>query len=371
MTDLPIRKVLQKPDIASQMVCWVVELSEFDVQYEPRGPIKGQVYADFVVEHSSEATQEDDEDFQWVLFMDGSSNQQGIGARIILEGPNGLLIEQALIFDFKARNNQAEYEALVASMFLAKELGARSLLVKSDSLLVIGQVTGEYQAKDPQMTSYLRYVTLLRDTFPTFELMHVPREQNARADQLAKLASSGKGGQQRSVIQETLKSPRIAIDCVAEVHHVETSERRRGHRPLTQETWKAPKVSAYCSLGEEPLDVGQLDVGKTWMTPYKRYLADGMLLEVPAEVKVVKRNAGRYTVVDGKLFRHGYIHPILTCVSRDQCTRIMTELHEGICRSHVGGRAFSEGRSSWGLLTNHEGRLHEVCPVMRAMSKAH
>jgi len=50
MTDLPIRKVLQRPDVAGRMVHCAVELSEFDVQYEPRGPIKGQVYADFVVE---------------------------------------------------------------------------------------------------------------------------------------------------------------------------------------------------------------------------------------------------------------------------------------------------------------------------------
>ena len=41
MTDLPIRKVVQKPDIAYRMVHWAVELSEFDMQYEPRGPIKG------------------------------------------------------------------------------------------------------------------------------------------------------------------------------------------------------------------------------------------------------------------------------------------------------------------------------------------
>jgi len=53
MTDLPIRKVLQKPDVAGRMVQWTVELSDFDVQYEPRGPIQGQVYADFVVELSS------------------------------------------------------------------------------------------------------------------------------------------------------------------------------------------------------------------------------------------------------------------------------------------------------------------------------
>jgi len=80
----------------------------------------------------------------------------------ILEGPNGLLIEQALRFAIKASNNQAEYEALIAGMLLAKEMGARSLLAKSDSVLVIGQVTGEYQAKDPQMAAYLGYVQTLR-----------------------------------------------------------------------------------------------------------------------------------------------------------------------------------------------------------------
>jgi len=40
MTDLPIRKVLQKPDIVGRIVRWSVELSEFDIHYEPRGPIK-------------------------------------------------------------------------------------------------------------------------------------------------------------------------------------------------------------------------------------------------------------------------------------------------------------------------------------------
>ena len=134
MTNLPIRKVLQMPDVAGRMVCWAVELSEFDVQYEPRGLIKGQVYADFVVELSSGGTQQEEEaSFRCVLSVDGSSNQQGSGAGVILEGPNEMLIEQALRFAFKASNNQAEYEALIAGMLLAKEMGARSLLAKSDS----------------------------------------------------------------------------------------------------------------------------------------------------------------------------------------------------------------------------------------------
>jgi len=135
-----------------------VKLSEFDVQYEPRRPIKGQVYADFVVELSSAATHQEGAGFRWILSIDGSSNQQGSGVGVILEGPDGLLIEQALRFAFKASNNQAECEALIAGMLLAKEMGANGLLAKSDSLLVIGQVTGEYQAKDPHMAAYLEYV---------------------------------------------------------------------------------------------------------------------------------------------------------------------------------------------------------------------
>jgi len=194
MTDLPIRKVLQKPDVAGRMTRWAVEISEFDIHYEPMGPIKGKIYADFVVELSSATTHREGADFRWVLSVDGLSNQQGSGAGVILEGPDRLLIDQALHFVFKASNNQAEYEALIVGMLLAKEMGARGLLAKSDSLLVTGQVTGEYQAKDPHMATYLEYVQELKESFDVFELVHVPREQNARADLLAKLASSGKGG---------------------------------------------------------------------------------------------------------------------------------------------------------------------------------
>jgi len=59
------------------------------------------------------------------------------------------------------------------------------------------------------------------------------------------------------------------------------------------------------------------------------------------EAKIVKRNAWRYTLVYGNLFCHGYTHSILTCVSGDQCARIMVEIHEGICGSHVEGQALS------------------------------
>ena len=344
-TNLPIQKVLQKPDIAGRMVRWAVELSEFDIQYEPRGSIKGQVYADFVAELSPGGEQEVESGSRWLLSVDDSSNQQGSGAGIVLEGPNGVLIEQALHFTFKASNNQAEYEALIAGMLLAKEMGARNLLVKSDSQLITGQVSGEFQAKDPQMAAYLRYVQLLKGAFSAIELVHIPREQNARADLLAKLASSGKGGRQRTVIQETLKAPRKFVeDNRVDVLHICTARGRpRSHRSLTPNTMRTPRISTYVDTTEEGkhTQIYALAEGDTWMMPYRRYLADGILPAEPEEGKKIKRNAARYTLVDGVLFGHGFTHPILTCVSDNECVRIMAELHEGICGSHVGGRSLA------------------------------
>jgi len=67
------------------------------------------------------------------------------------------------------------------------------------------------------MAAYLDYVQVLKESFKVFELVHVPREQNARADLLVKLASSGKEGMYRTVIQETLKTPRTTTKNMAEV----------------------------------------------------------------------------------------------------------------------------------------------------------
>ena len=211
--------------------------------------------------------------------------------------------------------------------------------------MVTGQVTGEYQAKDPQMAAYLRYVEVLKRAFAAFELVYVPREQNARADLLAKLAGSSKGGRQRTMIQETLKTSRkFVADNRVDVLHVSTTRGKpRGHRSLSQDTARAPCISTYATSPEEEkgLQVCALEEGDTWMTPYRRYLADEILPAEPEEGKKVKRNAARYTLVYGTLFRHGFTHPILTCVSGDECTRIMAELHEGICGSHRGGRSLA------------------------------
>ena len=63
----------------------------------------------------------------WTLYVDGASNIKGSRARIILEGPNNVTLEQALKLNFRALNNQADYEVLVVGLKLAREVRAKRL----------------------------------------------------------------------------------------------------------------------------------------------------------------------------------------------------------------------------------------------------
>ena len=77
------------------------------------------------------------------------------------------------------------------------------------------------------------------------------------------------------------------------------------------------------------------------MTPYKRYLIDGILPLEPIEARKIKKNSPKYTLIDEELFRHGFTHPTLVCISGDQCARIMAKLHKGICGSHMSERSLA------------------------------
>ncbi|GAU24437.1 hypothetical protein TSUD_364210 [Trifolium subterraneum] len=219
-TDHPIKHVLKKPDLAGRMVAWAVELSEYDITFVPRGNIKPQILADFILELSSppEATNMQ----PWTLSVDGASNIRGSGPWVVLEGPDGVLIEQSLRFAFKASNNQAEYEALIAGMRLAKEMEVADLRAKSDSQLVTSQVPGEFQAKDPQLIKYL-------------EQLSEEKEERVK----------------------------------------------------------------------------------------------------------IKKMAAHYTMVGGELYKRGFSSPMLLCVGETKSRRILNEIHNGSCGSHIGGRSLA------------------------------
>jgi len=60
----------------------------------------------------------------------------GIGVGVIIEGPNGITLEQVVQFNFETSNNQTEYKDLIARLRLAWDLGVKQLKCQTDSQLI-------------------------------------------------------------------------------------------------------------------------------------------------------------------------------------------------------------------------------------------
>lgn len=145
----------------------------------------------------------------WTLYVDGSFNQAESGAGLVLTTPQNDELEYALRFNFKASNNEAEYEALIAGLRIAKELEATQVRVHIDSQLLVNQVLEEFQAKDPVMAAYLSKVKALLLSFTSYDIVQIPREQNERADALTWLASAIDRNVERHTPIEYLNKPSI------------------------------------------------------------------------------------------------------------------------------------------------------------------
>ena len=79
--------------------------------------------------------------------------------------PSGLHIKYVARLELKATNNIAEYEGLILGLNKAKALGAKRVLVKTDSQVVVGQVKKEYMAREPELVKYLDTVRALERRF--------------------------------------------------------------------------------------------------------------------------------------------------------------------------------------------------------------
>ncbi|XP_077230142.1 uncharacterized protein LOC143863345 [Tasmannia lanceolata] len=108
------------------------------------------------------------------MYVDGSSNAGDSGAGLVITGPDNFITEYALRLDFKASNNEAEYEALIAGIALATELQVSRIRVHSDSQLVVSQVNGFSEAKEEQMIKYLKKVRKEISAFEEFQIVQVP-----------------------------------------------------------------------------------------------------------------------------------------------------------------------------------------------------
>ena len=132
LTDKPLRRAMSNPDAAGRLALWAIELSEFDIQYCPRTTIKGQVVANFIAEFTH------DEDKEQKNLLSGAHiqtnhQQAGRGASVVLQSPEGDTVDCMVRLDYPTTNNEAEYEALVAGLDLAKVAGATSVVIYYDS----------------------------------------------------------------------------------------------------------------------------------------------------------------------------------------------------------------------------------------------
>ncbi|XP_072084746.1 uncharacterized protein [Arachis hypogaea] len=293
----PLRQILSKPELAGRLIKWSIELSEFDIHYQPRGSVKSQCLADFVAELS--CPNSDDKGQPWTLFVDGASNPQGSGAGILLESSDGIVIEHSLRFSFKASNNQAEYEALIAGLRLAIDLHVNILKVYCDSLLVVQQVNHSFQTKDQILLKYLDIVRKLLNDFSNIEVIHIPREQNHRADTLSKLATTQT--QTTTLLQSTLSRPSIDI-----------------------------------------LNILSMINEGSWQQPYIQYLRSGSIPEQIKDKIKFRRQASFFTLMNNILYRRGYSRPLLKCLDRTEADLILSEAHEGICGIHCGARSLAQ-----------------------------
>nr|GEZ97195.1 reverse transcriptase domain-containing protein [Tanacetum cinerariifolium] len=133
-------------------------LGEHNITYRPRTSVRSQTLANFLIEKLDDAPPEasmiETPQEPWTMFMNGSSRVDGLGAGLILTSLEGTKFTYALTFQFTASNNKVEYEALIASLRIAAQMGVRNVHVSVDSKLVANQVLETYVAKEENMIKY-------------------------------------------------------------------------------------------------------------------------------------------------------------------------------------------------------------------------
>ncbi|XP_043809729.1 uncharacterized protein LOC122723055 [Manihot esculenta] len=310
------QKILHRPETSEQ-----AELNKI-----PSGAIEG--------ERGRQSSQE----FSWKLYVDGASSSGGSGARIVLIGPKGFKVCYALCLEFSASKNIAEYEALINEMLIAMEIGVTDLEINTDSQLVINQITGAYQVRDLAMQNYLAKVKAIEAELDSQGIMvryqRIPREENEEADLLSRLSK-----------EELEQLPNEVY-----IEHIST--------PVFD---KADSVM-------------EIEEGQNWMTPYLEYLERGKLPEDKAEARKITDRAANYQVVRGTLYRRGKSCPWLRCVGPEEATRVMKEIHQGICGAHEGAgtlanKIFKQGYY-WPTVKREAGEFVGRCDVCQRFANA-
>ncbi|GKC75334.1 reverse transcriptase domain-containing protein [Tanacetum coccineum] len=235
------------------------------------------------------------------MFTNGSSCIDGSRAGLILPNPKGTEFTYALRVKFSATNNKAEYEALIAGLDIAKQMGIKkNLHTHVDSHLVANQVNGSYIAKEPGMIQYLEKVTTLASSFKKFSIKQVHRSKNKKADTLSKIVSTSFAHLTKQVLVKVLKEK---------------------------------------SINEAEVLTVMEEEGNTWMTPIYEYLTEETLPAKKKKARAVRLKLRRHAVINGVLYKKSFLEPWLRCVRPLQANYVMREIHEGSYSMHAGPRS--------------------------------
>ncbi len=125
-----------------------------------------------------------------VIYADGASRGNPGSAAIgaVIKDEQGKLISLISRRIGRTTNNQAEYRAVIIALEEAIRLGARQVDVKMDSELVVKQINGEYRVKSTILKPLYQQAKQLQASLEGFTITHIPRRQNAEADDLANKA---------------------------------------------------------------------------------------------------------------------------------------------------------------------------------------
>ena len=124
------------------------------------------------------------------LEFDGGSrgNPGPAGIGVVVRAQDGTPLVTLGRFIGKCTNNVAEYRALITAMGEARKLGAKKIVIRGDSELIIKQMLGQYRVKHPDMKVLYDEAQLLIHEFEDAKIEHNLRHKNELADKLANLA---------------------------------------------------------------------------------------------------------------------------------------------------------------------------------------